>query len=471
MRMRQVIEKTGLSEKAIRFYIREGLLTPETVSGDHYNHYSFSEEDVQRLKSISALRTIGRSIADIKDILTNPEKLPDYLRQSQKQAEEEINKQTQLYVLLSRLQPDEYADLSQFTRSFEPLARHRGEQLQRSKEALYILILFLVSLILYLGILHHVPYIAARLLLYKMLLLLFGVISCFMAVRYATVSLRAKKLPFRCTAEVRMVTKDTGFDASYAIGKSVSPGSGFFEQGQGGSWQWFFMLWNEIRPDHWFPVLQYQSDDGQRHGATFPYGGLKNSWKVGESIPVAWDSTDPGRVLPLKGSWLLKKAMLYFVFSIVFFSLGCLHLPRILNVITSPDVRWMKTVSEVLEGYPEIYEGEITQTDTQIQLLFTRFEGTQEFAVPLHSGDTIVIQIEDCSEMGTNDFIDSVKTISPEVTFSSYLQGHRDYRTDRLIKSTYTITEDSVFLISLTGRGSEGSIVIEFDSAQKEDFK
>ncbi|MBR3404458.1 MAG: MerR family DNA-binding transcriptional regulator, partial [Firmicutes bacterium] len=42
MRMRQVIEKTGLSEKAIRFYIREGLLTPETVSGDHYNHYSFS---------------------------------------------------------------------------------------------------------------------------------------------------------------------------------------------------------------------------------------------------------------------------------------------------------------------------------------------------------------------------------------------------------------------------------------------
>ena len=73
MRIKQVSQKTGLTEKTIRFYIKEQLITPEVSLGDHYHSYQFSTEDVQRLKNISALRSIGIGISDIRDILTHPE--------------------------------------------------------------------------------------------------------------------------------------------------------------------------------------------------------------------------------------------------------------------------------------------------------------------------------------------------------------------------------------------------------------
>lgn len=70
MKMKEVIEKTGLTDRAVRLYIDEGLAVPnieESYSGR--KSLDFSESDVERLKNVALLRKAGFSIADIKSIV------------------------------------------------------------------------------------------------------------------------------------------------------------------------------------------------------------------------------------------------------------------------------------------------------------------------------------------------------------------------------------------------------------------
>lgn len=48
-KMKQVCQMTGLSEKAIRIYMDQKLITPQIEEGIHRNAYFFSEGDVERL--------------------------------------------------------------------------------------------------------------------------------------------------------------------------------------------------------------------------------------------------------------------------------------------------------------------------------------------------------------------------------------------------------------------------------------
>ncbi|MBQ8015648.1 MAG: MerR family transcriptional regulator [Clostridia bacterium] len=70
MKIKEVIEKTGLTDRAIRLYIDEGLALPsiaESYSGR--KSIDFSENDVERLKNVALLRKAGFSIAEIKSMV------------------------------------------------------------------------------------------------------------------------------------------------------------------------------------------------------------------------------------------------------------------------------------------------------------------------------------------------------------------------------------------------------------------
>lgn len=72
MRMKDVIAKTGLTDRAVRLYIENGLVAPdfgETDSGRR--SLDFSEADVDSLKKIATLRKAGFSIAEIKEMKNN----------------------------------------------------------------------------------------------------------------------------------------------------------------------------------------------------------------------------------------------------------------------------------------------------------------------------------------------------------------------------------------------------------------
>ena len=66
MKIKEVCRKTGLTEKAVRYYVESGLVTPEEYTQRGRTFREYSEEDAQALRSISTLRRIGLSVEEIR---------------------------------------------------------------------------------------------------------------------------------------------------------------------------------------------------------------------------------------------------------------------------------------------------------------------------------------------------------------------------------------------------------------------
>jgi len=90
MQIKEVEKITGITSKNIRFYEKQGLLSPDRDSKNLYR--GFSNEDVKRLKEIKLLRKFGVGLKDIKRIqdgsLSFSECMSMYLRFYQKQKKE-----------------------------------------------------------------------------------------------------------------------------------------------------------------------------------------------------------------------------------------------------------------------------------------------------------------------------------------------------------------------------------------------
>lgn len=64
----EVTEKTGLTKKAVRYYIEQGLL-PTKEKDCHGAYRSFTEDEVTRLQLIRELRSLELPVSDIREIL------------------------------------------------------------------------------------------------------------------------------------------------------------------------------------------------------------------------------------------------------------------------------------------------------------------------------------------------------------------------------------------------------------------
>ena len=54
MKIKAVCEATGLTDRAVRYYIDEGLIEPDYTENYHgRRNYDFSDEDVRALKRIA----------------------------------------------------------------------------------------------------------------------------------------------------------------------------------------------------------------------------------------------------------------------------------------------------------------------------------------------------------------------------------------------------------------------------------
>ena len=69
MKIKEVIAATGLTDRAIRLYIENGLVTPENQkSYTGRNHYNFTQEDITCLEQIAMLRKADFSLEQIKTL-------------------------------------------------------------------------------------------------------------------------------------------------------------------------------------------------------------------------------------------------------------------------------------------------------------------------------------------------------------------------------------------------------------------
>lgn len=77
MTIKDVEERTGLSRSNIRFYEKEKLIEPSRNESNGYRDYS--ENDVENIKKIAYLRTLGISIEDIRNIISEKVTLQEML--------------------------------------------------------------------------------------------------------------------------------------------------------------------------------------------------------------------------------------------------------------------------------------------------------------------------------------------------------------------------------------------------------
>lgn len=108
MKIKEVIEKTGLTDRAIRLYIDEGLAVPsiaESYSGR--KSIEFSESDVERLKNIALLRKAGFSIAEIKSLVDDESAAKEIIENFIVKTEKNIAEETEILERLKNISFDE----------------------------------------------------------------------------------------------------------------------------------------------------------------------------------------------------------------------------------------------------------------------------------------------------------------------------------------------------------------------------
>ncbi len=112
MKIKEVIDKTGLTDRAIRLYIDEGLVLPnieESYSGR--KNIDFSLEDIKRLDNVALLRKAGFSIPDIKSIIENKDSAKEIVENFIVQTEENIKHNTEVIEKLKSIAFEEEINL------------------------------------------------------------------------------------------------------------------------------------------------------------------------------------------------------------------------------------------------------------------------------------------------------------------------------------------------------------------------
>ncbi|MBY6209889.1 MULTISPECIES: MerR family transcriptional regulator [Halomonas] len=69
MKVSELATSVGVTSETVRHYTREGLLSPSKDPANGYHRYS--EQDRERLSFIQRARTLGFSLADIRQILVH----------------------------------------------------------------------------------------------------------------------------------------------------------------------------------------------------------------------------------------------------------------------------------------------------------------------------------------------------------------------------------------------------------------
>jgi DNA-binding transcriptional MerR regulator len=104
LKIKAVCDATGLTDRAIRYYIDEELLSPAYT--ENYlgrKSFDFSQTDIQQLKDIAILRKFCFSIPELRQMLLHPETILPTARQLQLRMETSVSETQSHLAALSRL--------------------------------------------------------------------------------------------------------------------------------------------------------------------------------------------------------------------------------------------------------------------------------------------------------------------------------------------------------------------------------
>lgn len=76
MKMKEVTEQTGLTERTVRYYMEKGLIAPHGQWRNGREYTEFDETDIARLKAVATLRELGFSVEAIRSMQAEPGLIP-----------------------------------------------------------------------------------------------------------------------------------------------------------------------------------------------------------------------------------------------------------------------------------------------------------------------------------------------------------------------------------------------------------
>ena len=114
MKIKEVELLLDIPKATIRFYEKEGLLTP---SRNDNSYRDYSNEDIERLKKIIILRKIGISVEDIRHILDDTLSLQDALTHTITNLNNQI-KEIEGAIKVCTLMQDKKEDMTSFDQEY-----------------------------------------------------------------------------------------------------------------------------------------------------------------------------------------------------------------------------------------------------------------------------------------------------------------------------------------------------------------
>lgn len=104
MKIKQVCEQTGLTDRAIRFYIEEGLSAPRyTQNYLGRKSFEFTQEDVEQLRAVGTLRKFGFTVEELKQLHEDPAKSGQIIGQLRARKANAIAQEQEALALLEKI--------------------------------------------------------------------------------------------------------------------------------------------------------------------------------------------------------------------------------------------------------------------------------------------------------------------------------------------------------------------------------
>ena len=111
MKMKEICERTGLTERAVRLYCERGLISPETYTQNDREYLVFGERDEQALRCIATLRAADFSLDEIRTMQNEPYLIEKMVREHTAKLMRECAEKLELCERLQSLDPAKLRDI------------------------------------------------------------------------------------------------------------------------------------------------------------------------------------------------------------------------------------------------------------------------------------------------------------------------------------------------------------------------
>ena len=101
MKIKEICKKTGLTEKAVRYYVENGLCSPVEFESRDRKYLDFTEENLSELKDVAVMRRLGLSRDDIRRMKTDGGAVAGVMKGYTEALAEELALKNRIYAALS----------------------------------------------------------------------------------------------------------------------------------------------------------------------------------------------------------------------------------------------------------------------------------------------------------------------------------------------------------------------------------